>query len=114
MTLRQELAKKSALIGAGVGLVLYALFGLLQGALLGGTAGVLFTNWVFGAGAMEIMAGELITRAIIAGAMLAGVLVSLVMFVTITATVGYILGSVLGVVAGERETTEPGLGAAEH
>ncbi|HEX9859603.1 MAG TPA: hypothetical protein VGB23_00250 [Nitrospirota bacterium] len=114
MTLRQELAKKSALVGAGAGLVFYALFGLMQGALLGGTAGILFTNWVFGPGAMAVMAGELITRAIIAGAMLAGVLVSLVMSVTITATAGYILGSILGVMAGERETAEAGLGAAKR
>lgn len=114
MTQRAELARKSALVGAGVGLVLYAVFGLLQGALLGGTAGILLTNWVFGPGAMAVMAGELITRAIIAGAMLAGVVVALVMFVTVTSVAGYICGSLLGLMAGAHDTTEEALNTVKH
>lgn len=114
MTQRTEIAKKSALVGAGVGLVLYAVFGLLQGALLGGTAGILLTNWVFGPGAMAVMAGELITRAIIAGAMLAGVVVALVIFVTVASVAGYICGSLLGLMAGEQDTTEEALDTVKN
>lgn len=114
MTTRKQIANKSALVGAGVGLVIYVLFGLLQGALLGGTAGVLFTNWVFGPGAMEVMAGELITRAIIGGAMLTGVLVALVMCITVTSVIGYIAGSILGAVAESGEAHEADAEPVKH
>jgi len=100
MTIRQELAKKCALIGAGMGLVLYAVFGFLQGALLGGTAGILAANWIFGPGTLYIMGGELITRMMVGAAMLTGVVVSLVIFVTLSSTAGYIFGNVLGLMIG--------------
>jgi hypothetical protein len=114
MTIRQELAKKCALIGAGIGLVLYAVFGFLQGALLGGTAGILAANWVFGPGTIYIMGGELITRMMVGAAMLTGVVVSLVMFVTLASTAGYIVGNVLGLLIGAeseesaQQTTDAG------
>lgn len=101
MTTRELLARKCALIGAGAGLVLYAIFGLLQGAVIGGTAGVLAANWIFGPGTIELMGSELITRVIVGGAMLTGVVVSLIMFLTVSATAGYICGSLLGMVVGE-------------
>jgi len=114
MTIRQELARKCALIGAGMGLVLYAVFGFLQGALLGGTAGILAANWVFGPGTLYITGGELITRVIVGAAMLSGVVISLVIFVTLSSTAGYIFGNVLGLMLGAeseesvRKTTSTG------
>jgi len=101
MTTREVLARKCALIGAGAGLVLYAIFGLLQGAVMGGTAGVLAANWVFGAGTIELMGSELITRVIVGAAMLTGVVVSLIMFLTISTIIGYVCGSILGLAVGE-------------
>ncbi len=35
-----KLSRKAAYIGAGAGMVLFAIFGLLPGSLLGGAAGI--------------------------------------------------------------------------
>jgi hypothetical protein len=38
--MKTTLSRKTAYIGAGAGLVLFAIFGLLPGSLLGGAAGI--------------------------------------------------------------------------
>ena len=42
------LSRKTAYIGAGAGLVLFAIFGLLPGSLLGGAMGINIAGWLFG------------------------------------------------------------------
>jgi len=113
-TLRNEIGKKCALLGGVAGLVLYALFGLLQGAVFGGTGGLLLVNWLFGRGAVEMMAGELITRVIIGGAMVVGVLVSLVMFLTISSVAGYVVGYAIGMMVKEESPAVTHTEAAHH
>jgi hypothetical protein len=38
--MKTTLSRKTAYIGAGAGMVLFAIFGLLPGSLLGGAAGI--------------------------------------------------------------------------
>ena len=42
--MKNTLSRKAAYIGAGAGLVLFAIFGLLPGSLLGGAAGIKFAG----------------------------------------------------------------------
>ena len=71
MTTKTAIVKKCGLVGAGAGIALFAVFGLLQGALLGGTAGVAVANHIFGANTFEVMAGDLLPRIIVAACMVA-------------------------------------------
>lgn len=95
MLKRADLMKKCGLIGSGLGIALFAVFGLLQGALLGGAAGLGIANHVFGANTFEVMGNDLMPRIIIAASMLAGVVVSCVMFVVIGTAVGAVAGFAL-------------------
>jgi hypothetical protein len=88
MVTRGDLMKKCGLVGSGIGLALFAVFGLLQGAMLGGTAGIGIANYVFGANTFEVMGNDLLPRAIMAASMLAGVVISCVMFVVAGGAVG--------------------------
>ena len=98
--MKTTIAKKGAYIGAGAGLVLFAIFGLLPGSLLGGAAGINVAGWLFG---LPLEPG-LISRAIVLVSMLVGVLVAGIVIVTATTTVGWLAGRMLeGSVAQEKE-----------
>ncbi len=85
------LSRKTAYIGVGAGMVLFAIFGLLPGSLLGGAAGIKLAGMVFG---LPLDPG-IISRAIVLASMLAGVMVSGITIVTATATTGWLVGRVL-------------------
>lgn len=84
-------ARKTAYIGAGAGLVLFALFGLMPGSLLGGAMGINIAGWLFG---FPLQPG-LISRIIVLASMLVGVLAAGIVMVTATSTVGWLAGKVL-------------------
>jgi hypothetical protein len=100
--MKTTIARKTAYIGAGAGLVLFALFGLMPGSLLGGAMGINIAGWLFG---LPLQPG-LVSRVIVLSSMLFGVLVAGIVMVTATSTVGWLLGKVLesGVHAKEGET----------
>jgi small-conductance mechanosensitive channel len=85
------LARKTAYIGAGAGLVLFAIFGLLPGSLLGGAAGIKLAGMLFG---LPLDPG-IVSRAIVLASMLVGVMVSGITIVTATSTIGWLTGRVL-------------------
>jgi len=89
--MKTTIPRKTAYIGAGAGLVVFALFGLLPGSLLGGAAGINVAGWLFG---LPLQPG-LISRVIVLVSMLIGVLVSGIVIVTATSTVGWLIGKVL-------------------
>jgi hypothetical protein len=89
--MKNSISKKTAYAGAGAGLVLFTLFGLMPGSLMGGMAGINIAGWLFG---LPLEAG-LIPRVIVLVSMLAGVLVSGVGIVTATSTLGWIIGRAL-------------------
>src|SRR5512142_3017468 len=89
--MKNTMAKKGAYLGAGAGLVLFAMFGLLPGSLLGGAAGINVAGWLFG---LPLQPG-LISRAIVLVSMLVGVLAAGIMVVTATSTAGWLAGRVV-------------------
>ena len=89
--MKNTMARKGAYIGAGAGLVLFAIFGLLPGSLLGGAAGINIAGMLFG---LPLEPG-LVSRAIVLVSMLLGVLVAGIAIVTASSTVGWLVGSMV-------------------
>ncbi len=85
------LSRKAAYIGAGAGLVLFAIFGLLPGSLLGGAAGIKLAGLFFG---LPLDPG-IISRTIVLVSMLVGVVVAGIAIVTATSTLGWLAGRVV-------------------
>jgi hypothetical protein len=92
MKMKTTMTRKGAYIGAGVGLVLFGMFGLLPGSLLGGAAGIQIAGLLFG---LPLDPG-LISRMIVLMAMLLGVLVAGIVIVTATSTIGWLVGAAIG------------------
>lgn len=95
-TMKTTITKKAAYIGAGAGLVIFALFGLLPGSLLGGAMGLNIAGWFFG---MPLEPG-LIPRVIVIVSMLAGVLIAGIVVVTATTTMGWLIGKAIEAAVG--------------
>jgi hypothetical protein len=85
------LSRKTAYIGAGAGLMLFAIFGLLPGSLLGGAAGIKLAGLFFG---LPLDPG-LVSRVIVFASMLVGVLVAGITSVTAATSLGWLVGRVL-------------------
>jgi hypothetical protein len=96
--MKNSIAKKGAYIGAGAGLVLFAIFGLLPGSLLGGAMGINIAGMLFG-----------LPLAIVLVSMLVGVLVAGIVIVTATTTVGWLAGRLM-----EGSAAHEGKEAAAH
>ena len=84
--MKNRMTIKGAYLGAGAGLVLFAIFGLLPGSLLGGAAGIKVAGMLFGLP----LEPSLVSRAIVLMSMLAGVLVAGLVIVTACSTVGWL------------------------
>jgi hypothetical protein len=89
--MKTTLSRKTAYIGAGAGLVLFALFGLLPGSLLGGAAGIKLAGLLFG---LPLDPG-VVSRLLVLASMLVGIMVAGIIFVTAAATTGWLVGRVL-------------------
>jgi len=89
--MKTTIARKTAYLGAGAGLVLFTLFGLMPGSLLGGAMGINIAGWLFG---LPLKSG-LMSRMIVLASMLIGVLVAGIVIVTATSSIGWIAGKVL-------------------
>ena len=89
--MKTTLSRKAAYIGAGAGLVLFALFGLLPGSLLGGAAGIKFAGMLFG---LPLEPG-VVSKSIVLLSMLVGVMVSGIAIITATSTAGWLVGNVI-------------------
>jgi hypothetical protein len=89
--MKNSLSRKTAYMGAGAGLVLFAIFGLLPGSLIGGAAGLKFAGMLFN---FPVEAG-IISRIIILASMLMGVVVSGIAVVTAASSIGWLVGRVL-------------------
>lgn len=100
MKMKTTLSRKAAYMGAGAGLVTFAIFGLLPGSLLGGAAGIKFAGILFG---LPLEPG-IISRSIVIVSMLMGVVVSGIAIVTALSTAGWLVGNVIASTA--RETIQ--------
>jgi hypothetical protein len=99
-------AKKLAYMGAGCGVVLFAVFGLLPGSYLGGVMGLNLAGIILG---LPVTSG-ILSRLIVAASMVMGVMVAGITFITASATAGWLIGTVVeALTAGKKD-----LAAAEH
>jgi small-conductance mechanosensitive channel len=89
--MKNSLSRKTAYMGAGAGLVLFAIFGLLPGSLIGGAAGLKLAGMLFN----QPLEAGIISRAIVLASMLMGVVVSGIAIVTATSTAGWLLGMLM-------------------
>jgi hypothetical protein len=89
--MKTTLSRNTAYIGAGAGLVLFAIFGLLPGSLLGGAAGIKLAGLFFG---LPLDPG-MVSRVIVLASMLVGVLVAGITIVTAASASGWLLGRML-------------------
>lgn len=90
--MKEKLSNKFSYIGAGTGLALFAIFGLMQGAYLGGILGLNMANTLFGID----VAPSVIHRILTAIGMLTGVMVAGLMFVVSGACLGWLVGLLIG------------------
>ncbi len=81
-------SKQGAYAGAGGGLVLFGLFGLLPGSLVGGAMGISAAGMLFG---LPLEPG-LLSRMIVLGSMLLGMMVSGIIIVTASSSIGWLVG----------------------
>jgi hypothetical protein len=102
--MKTTIARKTAYLGAGAGLVLFALFGLMPGSLLGGAMGINIAGWLFG---LPLQPGVL-SRMIVLASMLLGVLVAGIAIVTATSSIGWLAGKVLESGMHAKEAAEAG------
>jgi hypothetical protein len=75
--MKYNMAKKASYLGAGMGLVLFAIFGLLPGSIVGGAMGLGIVGAIFG----TPVTSSILPRLIVGTAMLAGVTASGILFV---------------------------------
>ena len=84
-------------------MVLFAVFGLLPGSLLGGSMGISLAGLFFG---LPLQAG-LVSRVIVLACMLMGVLVAGIVIVTASSTGGWLVGKLLESAKHQKESPEP-------
>jgi len=77
--------KSLTYIGAGAGVVLFAVFGLLPGSFLGGVMGLNLAGSLLG----TPVASGVVARLIVAASMVLGVMVAGIMFITAASTLGW-------------------------
>jgi hypothetical protein len=98
-------AKRLMYIGAGCGVVLFAIFGLLPGSFLGGVMGLNIAGTLLG---VPVTTG-ILARLLVAASMVVGVMVSGIMFITASSLAGWVIGTVLdAVTAGKKDLAAAG------
>ncbi len=83
-----EMAKRGLYIGAGAGLVLFALIGLLPGSFIGGVIGLNIAGSIFG----TPVSSAVLPRIIVGASMVLGILVAGLVFVTGASLLGWLAG----------------------
>jgi hypothetical protein len=99
----KKYSKKLAYMGAGCGIVLFAVFGLLPGLYIGGVMGLNIAGTIFGS---PVTAG-LISRLIVGASVIMGIMVSGIMFVTASSTAGWLIGAAVDTVKAEKKELAP-------
>jgi hypothetical protein len=92
-------SKKLTYMGAGCGVILFAVFGLLPGSFLGGVMGLNIAGTLLGVP----LASGVLSRLIVAASMVIGVMVSGIMFITASSIAGWLIGTVLDAITAEKK-----------
>jgi len=99
--MKTTIANKMAYLGTGAGLILFAIFGIMPGTLVGGAMGLSVAGAIFGT---PVEPGVL-ARMLLAASMLVGILVTGFLMVTAAATVGWLAGTAVDAIAGKGHKT---------
>jgi len=103
-----SMAKNAAYVGAGAGLTLFVMIGLLPGSFLGGALGITLSKWISG----SPLQSELLPRIIVALSMFLGVLISGTIFLMSGTFIGWMVGRMIEAVpihayfSGSRKTKQ--------
>ena len=97
----REMAKKGLYIGAGAGLVLFAIIGLLPGSFIGGVIGLNIAGSIFG----TPVSSAVLPRIIVGASMVLGILVSGLVFVTSTSLLGWLAGHAIDAIRVGKEVS---------
>jgi hypothetical protein len=104
----REMAKKGVYVGAGAGLILFALIGLLPGSFIGGVIGLNIAGSIFG----HPLSAALLPRIIVGISMVIGVMVAGLVFVIGSSIIGWLAGFAIDAVRhGKAEISDL---AAQH
>ncbi len=104
----KETVKKGLYVGAGAGLVLFALIGLLPGSFIGGVIGLNIAGSLFGM-PLEV---ALLPRMIVGISMVLGIMIAGLVFVVGGSLIGWLAGYAIDAVRhGKAEVTDF---AAQH
>ena len=87
-------ANKGLYAGTGTGLILFLLVGMFPGSLIGGAAGLLISNAVFG----TPVEPTLLPRIITVLSMVAGIISSAALFIVGTSVLGWSIGAAIDTV----------------
>ena len=90
----REMAKRGLYLGAGAGLVMFAIIGLLPGSFIGGVIGLNIAGSIFGL-PLNV---SLLPRLIVGASMVLGIIVSGVIFVVGASLLGWLAGYVVDAV----------------
>ena len=89
--MKKTISNRLAYIGAGIGVTLYAVFGLMYGSVLGGVIGLKVAHAIFG----SALTYAIVPRIIVALGMLTGIMVAGTIFVVGSASLGWVIGFVI-------------------
>ncbi len=98
----KEMAKKGLYVGTGMGLILFALMGLLPGSMIGGVIGLKIAGGIFG----SPIQATVLARLIVAAGMITGVVAAAIVSILGTGIMGWTVGAVIDSVRGRHEAVE--------
>jgi hypothetical protein len=101
-TTMDRFAKKLTYVGAGIGLVLFAILGLLPGSFLGGAMGLKIVGTFFG----QPVTPGILQRMIVAASMLVGVMVAGIIFVVGCSVAGWLVGTAVDALRAPKKLAE--------
>ncbi|HHN64543.1 MAG TPA: hypothetical protein ENK09_04200 [Nitrospirae bacterium] len=102
--MKKRIANRLSYLGAGIGLALFAIFGLLPGSFIGGVLGLNIAGSIFGLPVEPTV----LARVIIVMGMLIGVLVTGTVFIVSGAVIGWLAGLVIDALAKPAEELKEG------
>jgi hypothetical protein len=89
--MKTQMSQKGIYVGAGVGIVLFAIIGLLPGTFMGGAIGLSIATHVFGGP----LGTALLPRLFVGAAMIFGLLLSGLLFIVGASSVGWLVGYII-------------------
>ncbi len=99
MNTKHTIARKGLYVGAGAGLLLFAIIGLLPSSFIGGILGLKIAGHIFGVP----LGTAVLPRVIVGLSMVLGVLVTGLVFVVGISIIGWLFGHVVDIVRSARE-----------